>query len=112
VTADKTGAPTTVTRGKDKYVIAVDGQHVGLLIFADRGQKRVFLHTEVAEKFEGRGLATILIGEALNDTKAAGMRIVAVCETVAAYLSKHKAFDDVADPVTDDLAEWLETLDI
>jgi uncharacterized protein len=110
VATDKTGAPTTVSRGNDKFIIAVDGQHVGLLTFVDRGKQRVFLHTEVEEAFEGRGLATILIGEALKETMAEGLRIVAVCPTVAAYLKKHKELQDAADPITDDLAEWLETI--
>jgi hypothetical protein len=92
-------------------MISVDGQHVGLVAFAERGNQRVFLHTEVAEQFEGRGLATILIGEALNETKAAGLRIVAVCPTVASYVEKHNELHDAADPITDDLAEWLEALD-
>lgn len=108
MTTDKTGAPTTVTRGHDKFEIAVDGKAVGLAVFADRGNQRLFLHTEVAEEFGGRGLATILVTEALTETKAEGMRIVAVCPLVAAYLDKHHEFDDVADPLTADLADWLD----
>jgi uncharacterized protein len=108
VATDKTGAPTTVTRGHDKFKIAVDGHSVGLAAFAERGNQRVFLHTDVADEFEGRGLATILIGEALKQTKAEGLRIVAACSMVEAYLDKHHEFDDVADPITDELADWAE----
>ena len=45
---------------------------VGLAEFADRDGQRVFIHTEVADGFEGRGLATILIAEALQATRDAG----------------------------------------
>jgi uncharacterized protein len=107
MTTDKTGAPTTVTAESDRFTIAVEGQSVGLTEFADRDGQRVFTHTEVADEFEGRGLATILIGEALQATRDAGLRIVAVCPTVAAYIDKHDELHDVADPVTADIKRWL-----
>jgi uncharacterized protein len=112
MTTDKTGAATTVTRGRDKFKIAIEGEGeektVGLAAFADHGNQRVFLHTEVAEDYEGRGLATILVNEAILASKAEGLRIVAVCPMVAAFLDRHREFDDVTDPLTDDLVDWLE----
>jgi predicted GNAT family acetyltransferase len=107
MTTDKTGAPTTVTPGRDKFKIAVDGQTVGLLTFADRGDQRVFLHTQIDDKFEGRGLATILVKEALDSTRADGLRVVGVCKLVAGYLDKHHDFDDIRDPISDELEDWL-----
>ena len=107
MTTDKTGAPTTVTAEADRFAIAVDGQAVGLTEFADRNGQRVFTHTEVADAFEGRGLATILISEALQATRDAGLRIVAVCPMVAAYVGKHPELDDVVDPVSRDIKRWL-----
>jgi uncharacterized protein len=107
VTTDKTGAPTTVTRGHDKFKIAVDEQTVGFTAFKDRGDQRVFLHTEVDDKFEGRGLATILVNEALDQTRGEGLRVVAVCPMVAAFLDKHPEFDAIRDPITDDIENWL-----
>lgn len=94
---DKTGAPTTVTAESDRYTIAVDGHEVGKAEFIDRGNQRVFTHTEVDDSYEGRGLATILIGEALQETRDAGLRIVAKCPMVANYVSKHDEFRDVVD---------------
>jgi predicted GNAT family acetyltransferase len=107
MTTDKTGAPTTVVAESDRFTIAVDGQAVGLTQFADRDGQRIFTHTEVADEFEGRGLATILIGEALQATRDAGLRIVAVCPMVAAYVDKHDEFADVVDPVGRDIKRWL-----
>ena len=107
MTTDKTGAPTTVTRGHDKFTIAVDGQTVGVAVFADRGNQRIFIHTEVDENFGGRGLATILVKDALDATRAEGLRVVAVCPMVAGFLGKHPEFADITDPVTDDIEDWL-----
>lgn len=105
---DKTGAPTTVTQESDRFSIAVDGQEVGFAEYADRDGQRIFPHTEVAAAFEGRGLATILVGEALKATRDAGLRIVAVCPLVAAFVRKHHEFDDVVDPPSVDVKRWLD----
>ena len=94
---DKTGAPVTVTKESDKFTIAVDGNPVGHTAYADQDNQRVFPHTEVDDAFEGRGLATIVIGEALAQTKAEGFRIVPLCPTVAAYVEKHPEYADIVD---------------
>ncbi|KUH94442.1 GNAT family N-acetyltransferase [Mycobacterium sp. IS-3022] len=107
MTTDKTGAPTEVTAESDRYTISVEGKRVGLTEFIDHDGQRIFPHTEVDGEFEGRGLATILIGEALQDTRDTGQRIVAVCPMVAAYLDKHQEFADIVDPVSRDVKRWL-----
>jgi predicted GNAT family acetyltransferase len=98
---DKTGAPTTVTQESDRFTISVDGQAAGYTRIRDRGGKRIFPHTEVDGAFQGRGLATILIGEALQQTRDAGLRIVPLCAMVVAYVKKHPEFDDVVDAADD-----------
>ena len=107
MTTDKTGAPTEVSAESDRFTIAVEGQQVGLAEFTDREGRRIFTHTEVADKFEGRGLATILVREALEATLDAGLHIVAVCPLVAAFVKKNHEFDDVVDPVDSDVKRWL-----
>jgi uncharacterized protein len=107
MTTDKTGAPTTVTQESDRFSISVNGQKVGFVEFADRDGQRVFTHTEVLDEFGGRGLATILVDEALKATRDAGLRIVAVCPMVAAFVEKHSELDDVVDPANADVKRWL-----
>ena len=94
---DKSGAPTTVTAESEQYTIEVEGKKVGKAEFLDRGGKRVFTHTEVDEDYEGRGLATILIGQALQQTRDAGLRIVPQCPMVAAYIKKHDEYSDIVE---------------
>ena len=109
MTADKTGSPTTVTAEEGRYTIEVDGKTVGLADFADRGDQRVFFHTEVDPAYGGRGLATILVQEALNAARDEGRRVVPVCSMVVTVLRKHPEFDDITDPVTGDIERWLQT---
>jgi uncharacterized protein len=110
MTTDKTGAQTTVCAADGSYTIAVDGKIVGHTAVADRGNQRVFYHTEIDEAFGGRGLATILVQEALAATRADGKRIVAVCPMVAGVLKKDPAFNDIRDPATPDIVRWAQTL--
>jgi predicted GNAT family acetyltransferase len=107
---DKTGAEATVSAEGGKYTIAVDGETVGLAAVADRGEQRVFYHTEVDERFGGRGLANILVQQALEATRADGKRVVATCPMVAAFIKKHPEFTDITDPVTPAILQWVGTL--
>lgn len=108
MTTDKTGAETTVTAGTNRFTVAVDDKRVGLADFVDHDGHRIFHHTEVDDAFEGRGLASIMVGEALAATRDAGMRIVAVCPMVAKYVETHHDFDDAIDPATADTERHLE----
>lgn len=112
-TTDKTGAAVSVAEdpGKHRYTVSVEGRVAGFAEYADRETgsaiQRVFYHTEVDEAFGGRGLATILVTEALNDVRAQGKRIVGVCPMVAAFLKKHPEYADITDPVRKEILTWL-----
>ncbi|RZT24544.1 hypothetical protein EV589_0254 [Mycobacterium sp. BK558] len=107
MTTDKTGAPTEVTTGADRFTISVDGQQAGFTEFVDHDGQRIFPHTVVDDDYSGRGLATILVREALEATRDAGLRIVPVCSMVAGYIEKNHEFDDIVDPVTTDVKRVL-----
>jgi predicted GNAT family acetyltransferase len=109
MTADKTGAQTTVKPGHQTYTIAVDDKPVGHADYADRGDQRIFYHTVIDPEFGGRGLATILVKEAIDAARADGKRIVPMCSMVGTVLKKHPEFDDITDPVTAEIRGWVRT---
>lgn len=41
--------------------------------------------------------------------RASGKRIVPVCPYVAKYLNRHEEFNDITDPVTPEVLQWLDT---
>lgn len=51
-------------------------------------------------------MATIIIEEAVQQTRNDGMRIVPVCEMVADYVEKHDEYADAVDPVSSDVKRW------
>ncbi|MBN0973722.1 MULTISPECIES: GNAT family N-acetyltransferase [unclassified Gordonia (in: high G+C Gram-positive bacteria)] len=119
MTSDKTGAQTAVSDNpaERRYEITVEGTTApaGFAEYRDRdagsdpasGVARVFFHTEVDPAFGGRGLATILVREALDDARDRGLRIVGVCPLVAAFLKKNPEYASFAEPVTPAALTWL-----
>lgn len=82
---------------RQRFELHLAGAMVGRSYYRAEGTRRVFTHTEVDAEHQGKGLATQLIAYALDDTRTAGLRIVAQCPTVAAYLGKHPEFDELID---------------
>lgn len=121
MTTDKTGAATSVADNPDAHRYEIVVEPGGERLFAgfaeyrdrvigtdaDRVPNRVFFHTEVAAEFGGRGLATILVREAIEDARARGFKIVGVCPLVAAFLKKNPEYDQATSPVTPATLEWL-----
>ncbi|MFJ4689687.1 GNAT family N-acetyltransferase [Streptomyces sp. NPDC088789] len=105
-------AAPTVQRvdGKHRYEILVDGRTAGLTAYRDHGDQRVFYHTEIDGAFAGQGLASLLVQQALTDTRASGKRVVPVCPYVSKFLKKHDEFAAIAEPVTPEVLQWLETV--
>ena len=85
---------------ENAYVISVDGEDVGLTMYAELPGQRIFFHTEVDDDYEGQGLASRLVRAAGNETRRAGLRIVPVCPYWKRWMEQHDDFADIADPVT------------
>ena len=56
-----------------------------------------FVHTEVDDAYEGRGLASRLVAFALADVRESGKRIIPHCPYVAAWIERHREYDDITD---------------
>ena len=63
----------------------------------DDDGRLVFDHTEVDKGYSGQGLAGRLVGFALDDVRARGKRIVAICSYVDKYVTEHPEYRDLAD---------------
>lgn len=132
---DRTGAPVTVTLDTGgpigAYAVQVDGSPVvGRADFVDGpagsggsagdddaagGGDRIFFHTEVDEEYGGRGLAAILVREALADSIRKNIVVVPVCPLFAAHLAKHgdeyvAAGGAIRQPTKDDIAQVTEAV--
>lgn len=94
---DKTGAAVDVALDRERaipaFTVALEGSTLaGRADFVDSPvteNERIFFHTEVDEQFGGRGLAGILLREALADSIASKLTVVPVCPLFAKHLQKH-----------------------
>lgn len=76
-----------------RYEIVEDGVVAGFAEYMEvRGDRIVFTHTEIDPAFEGRGLASALIGFALQDARDREQQIVPICPFVAKYVHRHPEF--------------------
>ena len=83
-----------VDRGEDGTGTAVVGEETYVDVSTDAGTDRVMYHTGVSEEYGGQGLASVLVRAAVDDTIAAGHKIVPVCPYVAAWAKKHPDLGD------------------
>jgi len=81
-----------------RYEAVVDGGGA-FLAYERHPAAIVFVHTEVPESLRGQGIASQLAKTALEAARSAGVRVVARCPFVRAYLRKHP-----------DAAETIESL--
>ena len=88
---------TSVVENADegRYEIVVDGEVAGFTQVRIDGDVAIFPHTEIASEFEGHGLASQLIGGALDDIRSKGLRVLAPCPFVSAFIDKHPEYQDL-----------------
>ena len=75
-------------RAANRFELEVEGA-LAVLEYERKDGAMVFNHTEVPGQFRGRGYGEILVKAGLDAARAEGLRIVAVCPYVRAYLRKH-----------------------
>jgi predicted GNAT family acetyltransferase len=78
---------------RDRYEVSVDGEVVGFSAYRARPGLIAFVHTEVDERFEGRGLGDRLIRFALEDARARGLAVLPFCPFVKAFIEGHREFE-------------------
>lgn len=78
-----------------RYEVTVDGELAGFTQYRRRPQLIALVHTEVDERFEGRGLAGRLIATALDAARADGVAVLPFCPFANAYIQRHPDYADL-----------------
>ena len=92
--AEATGpAPQSVevrdVRPGRRFVLVVDGALAGTAEYRLDGDDVAFLHTQIDPAFEGRGLGSTFVSEALRQLADQGVSVLPYCPFVRAYLQRH-----------------------
>jgi hypothetical protein len=82
---------------ESRYELRLGDRMIGEAAYHRRqGSNRIaFLHTEVDESVEGRGLGSLLAAEALADVRRQGLEVVPLCPFMAHYIATHSAVQDL-----------------
>lgn len=73
---------------KNRFELSVNGE-TAYLLYERTNEALTLIHTEVPLALRGRHLGEALVEAALESARAAGLRVIAVCPFVKAYLRKH-----------------------
>ena len=84
----------TDNRAAHRFELATDHGTAFAAYLVD-GDRLTFTHTVVPAAAEGHGIGSRLIEGALTQVNDAGMRVVARCPFVAAYIERHAQWRDL-----------------
>jgi len=80
---------------KGRYVLARDGASAELT-YSRAGSGLIIIdHTQVPDAFRGEGVGDMLVGRAVEDARAEGVRIVPLCPFARARIARHPEWQDV-----------------
>jgi hypothetical protein len=78
----------------NRFELDVDGQ-MAVAYYQLAPGVITFRHTEVPQELSGHGIGSKLVRGALDAARARGLKVVAKCPFVAAYMAKHPELNDL-----------------
>jgi len=81
-------------RDHHRYELSVDG-HVAATYYKLADGVITFIHTEVPPELGGKGVGSKLIRGALDQVRADGLKVIAQCPFVKAFIEKHADYADL-----------------
>lgn len=77
-----------------RFELEIEG-HLAAAYYERAGDVITFEHTEVPSELGGKGVGSALIRGALDQVRAEGVKVVAQCPFVKAWISKNPAYADL-----------------
>lgn len=79
---------------RGRFELEVDG-HVAVAVYELAGNVITFVHTVVPDALAGKGVGSKLARGALDQVRARGLRVVAQCPFIAAFIRKNGEYQDL-----------------
>jgi predicted GNAT family acetyltransferase len=80
---------------KRRYEVFLDEELAGFTRYHLVSEGIAFDHTEIDDRFEGKGLGSILVREALDTARARGQAVLPFCPFVRGYITRHPEYLDL-----------------
>lgn len=81
--------------GQSRYEALVGELVAGFIEYREADGDRAFMHTEVSDEFEGKGVGGALAKGALDDLRAKGIKVRPFCPFVSGWIRRHPDYLDV-----------------
>jgi predicted GNAT family acetyltransferase len=78
-----------------RYEATVDGALAGFVAYRMQPGLIAFMHTEIDDAFEGHGVGSILVREALDDARRRGLEVLPFCPFVNSFIHDHREYLDL-----------------
>jgi uncharacterized protein len=78
-----------------RYELRLGDRVIGFAAYRRRNDRIVFIHTEVDESYEGRGLGNRLAKAALEDAHEKALVVVPLCPFIARYIQQHPEYQEL-----------------
>jgi uncharacterized protein len=75
-----------------RFEVHVGEELAGFTVFRRRPGVIAFIHTEIEPRFEGQGLGSQLIRQALGTARAEGQAVLPFCPFVNEYIKRHAEY--------------------
>jgi predicted GNAT family acetyltransferase len=80
---------------ENRYEARLDGALAGVSEYELAADTIVFLHTVVAEEYEGQGVASAIARYALDDARARGLHVRPLCPYIRGWIERHPEYADL-----------------
>ena len=80
---------------ESRYEASIDGALVGVSQYELTPDTIVFLHTVVAQEYEGQGVGSAIARYALHDARARGLTVRPLCPYIRGWLQRHPEYADL-----------------
>ena len=80
---------------RHRYEARVDGEVAGFAEYIKTAELIVFTHTIVEPAYEGQGVGSTLVRQALDDVRPQGLDVLPLCPFVKAWIGRHPDYTDL-----------------
>jgi uncharacterized protein len=78
-----------------RYEARIDGALAGVSQYELADDTIIFLHTVVAEKYEGQGVGSAIAQYALDDAQDRGLYVRPLCPFIRGWMQRHPEYADL-----------------
>src|ERR1051325_3789382 len=80
---------------RSRFEVRVDGELAGFAEYRRHADVIAFTHTLIDAGFEGQGLGSSLVREALSHARASDLAVLPFCPFVRGYIAGHHEYVDL-----------------